>query len=99
MRGESVTPSEVAGRKPEEGHCIGLDDVRRSAAGVPTPLTDPQLDGRDRRDSDLDAAAGIPRPEERTGDPGGAAEVGPIEGRGVGGQASAHVPQIRKVGW
>ena len=54
--GDGVGPGQRAGRQPQPGGGVGLDDVRRGAAGVPRPLD--ALDGDVRRHPQLHRPAG-----------------------------------------
>ena len=54
--GRGIRPLLLAGRERDPGRCVGLDDVRRSAARVARALD--HLHGTERRHPDLDRAAG-----------------------------------------
>lgn len=99
MRGERLGPGQVAGGQLEQGHRIGLDDIRRGATGVPAAFADAELDGGHRGHPDLDAATGIAGAEQSTGGPRGCSQGGWAEVSRGGGQLCTNLLQLLHVGW
>lgn len=98
MGGQSVVPREAACGELEQGHRVGLDDIRRSPSGVPAALTDTELHSGHRRHSDFDTAAGVAGGHQGAGGAGSPGQCRGIERTRSVSQLCTQLPQLLKVG-
>jgi len=99
MLSQCLRPGEGATGQLEEGDGIGLDDIGWRAAGMPAALTDPELDGRDRGNAYLDAAAGVASSQQGAGGPGSGGHGRGIEFELAVRQHGSELAQVLQIGW